>query len=155
MRKRFTIAALAVVAFASITGVANAQVGTGKTTGAGHITAAENPFAPFHLTVNARGIATGLDVVPDGRVTFKNPDISFTGNVTCYFQLGNEVQIAGEVIKSKDLDGGFYALSIVDNGDEDLVSFTAAADVPLSCFQAGPAVLPVTNGNFTVHDVLE
>ena len=143
------VAAAASLAF---TGVASAQVGAGKTTGSGSV-ASGNPFAPFQINVNARGIVAGTDVLPAGRVTFRNDEFSFEGDVACYFQSGNVADISGPIVDSKglDSDNGFYALSVQDNGQDDLVSFNAVEGLPLFCGDAGPPALPLEGGNIQVH----
>ena len=146
-RRIAVLTAFALAAFVSTTGVAGAERAGGKVTGGGTVTALEVPLTPFHFTVNARSDSDG----PSGRVTFRNADIGFVGDVNCYVQNGDTVELAGTVVKSNDLDGGFYALTIQDGGDADLIAFNASADTPLACGQAGAPTAPVENGNVTVH----
>lgn len=133
-------------------GAAQADAPTGgSVTGAGTVTDPGTPFAPVRIGVNARSV----DGTPSGRVYVRNADFRFVGDVQCYVQVGDTVEIAGQVIASKTLSGGYYALSIRDGGDAgDLVSLNASADVPLLCGQAGAPVFALEDGNLTVHAAL-
>ena len=149
MKIRGLAVTLVAAALAVPAGAAQADPAAGgKVTGAGTVTDPGNPFAPVRISVNARSV----DGVPEGRVSIRNADFSFDGDVQCYVQVGNTVQLAGQVVDSKDLDGGYYALSIQDNGDAgDLVSLNASGDTPLECGQAGTPVFALEDGNMTVH----
>jgi hypothetical protein len=149
--KLTTLAAAATLALAAAPAQADTADG-GHTTGAGTVTDVGNPFAPVRIGVNA-GSVNG---VPQGRVVVRNADFRFVGDVQCYAQVGDTVEIAGQVVRSKTLAGGYYALSIQDNGEAgDLVSLTASADVPLLCGQAGTPVFALEDGNMVVHAGLE
>ena len=147
LRRTVTVAALTLTALAASSGAAAADPAAGKLTGGGSVSSLDVPLTPFHFTVNARSDVDGAS----GRVTFHNADVDFTGDAQCYEQVGDTVHIAGAVERSKDLDGGYYALAIQDGGDADLVSFAASGDTPLACGSAGTPSAPLEGGNVTVH----
>ncbi|HEX8051421.1 MAG TPA: hypothetical protein VF517_00395 [Thermoleophilaceae bacterium] len=151
--KTLRLTPLAVIAALALAAPAQADTpADGHTTGAGTVTDLGNPFAPVRINVNA----SSVDGVAQGRVSVRNGEFRFVGDVQCYVQVGNTVEIAGQVVKSKTLDGGYYALSIQDNGETgDLVSLNASADIPLLCGQAGMPVFALEDGNLTVHAGLE
>lgn len=149
MKMRKLAGMLVAAALVVPAGSAQADVATtGKVTGAGTVTDLSNPFAPVRIGVNARSV----DGVAEGRVIVRNADFSFVGDVQCYVQDGDTVQLAGQVVASKDLSGGWYALSIEDNGGGDQVALNASGDVPLECGQAGAPIYELEDGNVTVHD---
>jgi hypothetical protein len=142
------IAVLTTVAALATTGVATADAPTdGSLTGAGTVTDPGAPFAPVRIGVNARL----SDGVPQGRVVMRTADFSFVADVQCYVQDGDTVRVAGEIVQSKELSGGFYALAVQDSAEGDRISLNASADVPLDCNQSGEPVFALEDGNMTVH----
>jgi hypothetical protein len=129
---------------ALLVGAASAQAAdVDSVTGGGSVIGAENPLTPFMFTLKAS--ADG-----DGRLTFWNADLEFTGDVDCFVRDGDTVFVSGSVVESKTLEGGYYAISVTDAGNADLVSFTAGNE-PLFCGAAGAPALPLVGGNVSVH----
>jgi hypothetical protein len=157
-------AAVAALAAASLAGPAVAA-SAGKATGGGSVAAdLSNPFAPYDISFNAQGVADDTNpFAAKGHIHFKNEGGHFTGDVTCYVQVGDTAFFSGEILKGTGgLDPAqgatgraFYSVSVQDNsegGQPDLISFIAAVDVPFQCFDAGAPTSELATGNIQVHE---
>jgi NS3 polyprotein peptidase S31 len=158
-------AAVSALVAASLAGTAVAA-SAGKATGGGSVAAdLSNPFAPYNISFNAQAVSDDTNpFAAKGHVHFKNEGGHFSGDVTCYAQSGDTAFFSGEILKgtggldpAQGVTGrAFYTVSVQDNGEggsqPDLISFIAAVDVPLNCFDAGAPTSELATGNIQVQE---
>lgn len=104
-------------------------------------------------------VARGTPSDADGQIGFRNPvtGVSFTADVDCYFQVGNQAQFSGQVVKGDLPAGTNIRVIAVDGGtpgsDGDFIRITRrpAENAPFDCTRPNTADRSVEDGNIVVH----
>jgi len=128
-----------------------------KATGGVHFTALLHGLP---MDADASFTAQGFPDDAQGRVNvrFEDDSLSFTGDVTCYTQMGNFARFSG-VMDEPTSQGTHFRISVMDTGEPgdgippDTITVIRSSGVSIQdCEMGGPANRPVEDGNLQVHE---
>jgi hypothetical protein len=119
-------------------------------------------FGQPMLHVNAKSSYGGANPRGHFWIRYANGGGEFGGEVVCLTVAGNLAWLTGRIdrVKTPRMTGGFVvgnylSIRLADNGSPgtlDLANFDAGTPVRPSVCNSGVADLPITQGNYVVHD---